>query len=117
MAKNPNSAEESKGVSAVDDEYRLTPLKSVEIKAVLEGAIATVAVEMTYVNLREGNPIECTYEFPLQSRTLISQLKVQLGDKVIEAVVQAKEQAQQKYEDVVAGGKLGLLAERVTAGE
>ena len=61
----------------------LTPLKSVEIKAVLEGCIATINVEMVYLNPREHNPIECSYELPLEKRTLVSKLEVQIEDKII----------------------------------
>ena len=47
---------------------------------------------MTYLNPSE-NPIECTYEFPLEAETLVSSLRVYLDDKVIEAIVLEKEEA------------------------
>jgi len=47
---------------------------------------------MTYLNPSE-NPIECTYEFPLEPETLVSSLKVYLDGKVIEALVLEKEEA------------------------
>ena len=47
---------------------------------------------MTYLNPSE-NPIECTYEFPLESETLITSLKVYIDGKVIEAIVLEKEEA------------------------
>ena len=44
----------------------LVPLKSVEVRATLEGALAVVDLSLTYTNPRD-TPIECTYEFPLEA--------------------------------------------------
>ena len=55
------------------------PLKKVGINAILEGAIATTNVQLTYKN-EYMNPIECTYEFPLEKTTLLSKLVIKLGD-------------------------------------
>ena len=98
------------------DEMMLVPLKSVDIRATLEGALAIVDFNMTYAN-PGSSPIECTYEFPLEPQTLLSKLIVTVDDKVIEASVKEKEQAKQEYEDVLAGGNLGVLAERKTIGQ
>ena len=70
----------------------MVPLKKVEVKATLEGALASVDFNMTYVNPGD-KPIECTYEFPLESETLLSKLIAYVEDKVIETKVQQKEQA------------------------
>ena len=70
----------------------MVPLKEVEITATLEGAYATVQFDMTYVNPSQA-PIECTYEFPLEAETLMSKLVVTSDDKVIEAKVEAKNNA------------------------
>ena len=89
----------------------MVPLKGVQVEATLEGAIATVDFNMTYVNLNE-NPIECTYEFPLDKETLLSKLTIHIDDKVIEALVLEKEEAKQVYEEVIADGDLGVYVER-----
>ena len=93
----------------------MVPLKGIEIKATLEGALATVNFDMTYSNPGDS-PIECTYEYPLEADTIFSNLVVSIDDKVIEATVQEKAKAQEKYEDVVAGGNLGVIAERKSKG-
>jgi len=51
---------------------------------------------MTYVNTNE-NPIECTYEFPLEEETLLSKLIISIEDKEIEALVLEKEEAKNIY--------------------
>ena len=60
-------------------EPKLVPLKDVLINAVLEGPLATIDFEMTYINPGE-NPIKATYEFPLNEETILSSLTVQIGD-------------------------------------
>ena len=56
-------------------EPKLVPLKDVTINAVLEGPLATIDFVMTYINPGE-NPIEATYEFPLDEETILSSLTV-----------------------------------------
>ena len=43
----------------------LVPLKEVVIKGMLNGAVSTVHVQLTYVNSSEESPIECSFDFPL----------------------------------------------------
>jgi hypothetical protein len=66
---------------------------------------------MTYTNPSD-NPIECTYEFPLEAETLLSKLTIYVDDKVIEALVLEKEEAELTYKEVIAGGDLGVFLER-----
>ena len=81
----PVIVEEVKEVQP-QEEMLMVPLKNVEINAVLSGATAMVNFEMTYANYGTV-PMECTYEFPLESETIFSKLVITLEDKKIEAVV------------------------------
>ena len=96
---------------------RLTPLKKVQVNAILEGALATVKVSMTYFNPHPDSPIECTYELPMEQRTLLCSLQIKLGDKIIDAEVQERAKANLNYAETIASGDLGLLAQRVTEGQ
>jgi Ca-activated chloride channel family protein len=89
----------------------LVPLTGVQVEATLEGSLATVDFQMSYIN-PGNNPIECTYEFPLDGETLLSELTIYIEDKVIEAIVLEKEEAKQVYEEVIADGDLGVYVER-----
>jgi len=71
---------------------------------------------MTYVNTNE-NPIECTYEFPLEEDTLLSKLIISIEDREIKALVLEKEEAKNIYKDVKAEGNLGVLAQRQIKGQ
>ena len=58
--------------------------------------------------------LETSYEFPLDQKTLLSELTAELNGKTIEAQVRDKEKASEKYEDAIAAGNAALLAERDT---
>lgn len=52
--------------SEIDGKKVLVPLKKAEIKIQIEGAIAMVEINLTYVNYQKENPIECTYILPVE---------------------------------------------------
>lgn len=90
----------------------LVPLKDVNIKGILEAGHATLDVQLTYINAGDDNPIECTFEFPLDQQTVVSKLIAQIDDKVIEARVTDKSEAKMKYDDAIASGNTAVYAER-----
>ena len=82
------------------------------MKGLLEGPLAIVDIELTYINEDTESPIECSYEFLLDSDTVMSQLIAKIGDKEVEAKIKEKERAKEIYEDVMAGGKAAVFAEQ-----
>lgn len=88
------------------------PLKSVLIQGNIEGPIATLDIDLTYMNEDENNPIECAYELPLDKDTILSSLVAKIGDREVVAKVKAKEEAKENYEDAMAGGHAAVYAER-----
>ena len=82
------------------------------MKGLLEGPLAIVDIELTYINEDTESPIECSYEFLLDSDTVMSQLIMKIGDKEVEAKIKEKERAKEIYEDVMAGGKAAVFAEQ-----
>ena len=90
----------------------LVPLKDVDIQGVLEAGHAILDVQLTYANISDENPIECTFEFPLEKTTVVSKLIAQIEDKVIEAQIKIKEEAKQEYSDAIASGNTAVYAER-----
>ena len=57
----------------------------------------------------KGNPIEITYRFPKEENSVISKMKITVGDKVIEAKVTDKEEAEEKYDDAMASGNSAFM--------
>jgi len=88
------------------------PLKDVNIQGVLEAGHATLDVKLTYVNIGDDCPIECTFEFPLEKQTVVSKLVAQIDDKIIEAKIKAKEEAKEEFDNAIASGNTGVYAER-----
>lgn len=50
--------------------------------------------------------------FPLDQQASVLSLQVQVGDKIIEAKIEKKEEAKEKYDDAMAAGKLAVMAEK-----
>lgn len=56
-------------------------------------------------------PVEATYKFPTDpdQHTVVSRVSFELGDKEVEGKVVAKEKAQEKYDDAIAGGNAAIM--------
>lgn len=71
----------------------LVPLKHVSITGTLEAGHALVCAKFCYANLGDQNPIECTFELPLDSTTVVSKLIATIDDRVVEAKIKEKQKA------------------------
>lgn len=90
----------------------MLPFKSVSINGTLEGPISTLDIDLVYLNPDPTNPIECSYEFPLDKDTIFAKLICKIEDKQVEATVKSKETARTEYNKAIAEGKSAVLAER-----
>ena len=101
------------GLSAeVDQERMQLPLTKVSVKSELRGSNATTDVELTYVNPSTDNPLQCTYMFPIESKTVLASFEASFDDRKVVTKITSKESAQEKYEDAIAGGKGAVIAEK-----
>ena len=66
----------------------LLPLTKVDIKSEIRGAMVTQQIELTYTNPRPDRPLECTYTFPIERKSLLAKLEVTIDDSVIVTKVQ-----------------------------
>jgi hypothetical protein len=48
--------------------------------------------------------------FPVDPLATVSGLTIQVGDKTIEAKIEPKEDAKEKYDDAMASGKMAVMA-------
>ena len=69
-----------------------------------------IDVNLTYINQLEDSPLECTYAFPKDAKTLISNFKAEIDGKVINTKIMELETAEEKYEDAMASGKVAIMA-------
>jgi Ca-activated chloride channel family protein len=87
------------------------PLKSTDVDVRIAGVIADVTVTQVYKN--EGSrPIEAKYVFPGSTRAAVHGMNVRLADRLIEARIREKQQAQREYEQAKSEGKTAALLEQ-----
>ena len=55
-----------------DGNFRIVPGIDIVIKGTLNGTLSTVSVQLGYVNSSEDQPIECTFDFPINSKSIVS---------------------------------------------
>lgn len=57
------------------------------------------------------SPVDATYRFPTDpdENTVVSRLIFELGEKTVEAKIMAKERAQERYDDALAGGHAAVM--------
>ena len=91
------------------------PLTAMDVAARVEGLIANVVVEQTFCNtLTEA--IEATYIFPLPDRASVTRFQMQIGERVVEGIIDERERARESYELAIAAGQRAALAEEDRSG-
>ncbi len=87
------------------------PLKSTSAVVNIAGVIADVKVTQVYKN--EGKrPIEAIYVFPASTRAAVYGMKMTIGERVIVAKIQKREEARAAYEQAKKEGKSASLLEQ-----
>lgn len=87
------------------------PLKSTSAEVSISGVIADVTVTQIYQN-SDTLPLEAVYVFPGTSRSAIYAMKMEIGDRVINAQIQEKVKAQAIYASAKSEGKRTSLLEQ-----
>lgn len=80
-----------------------------DIAVRVRGPIVEAIITQTFRN-ETDRATEATYIFPLPADAAVSAMELEVGTRTIRAAIEAREQAQQRYEDAVAAGLgAGLL--------
>ena len=87
------------------------PLKHTHVNAAVTGYVARVQVTQTYQNPFEY-PIEAVYVFPLPENSAVDDMKMVIGERVIEAEIKKREEARKTYEDAKRKGHTAALLEQ-----
>lgn len=88
------------------------PLKSTSVRARLSGIIADVEIVQTYANTGQV-PLEALYVFPASTRAAVHGLEMRIGDRLVKAQIQEKQQARATYEKAKRESKTtGLLEQQ-----
>lgn len=98
-------------VKSDDPEIDRLPLKSTSAAVDISGVIADVQVTQVYQN-RGKRPLEAIYVFPASTRAAIYGMKMVIGERVIHAQINKREEARRVYEQARDQGKSASLLEQ-----
>lgn len=87
------------------------PLLSTDIKVNITGVIADAVITQTYHNSSKS-PVEAVYVFPMSDKSAVYDLKMTIGDRVIQSVIKEKQQARKVYEQARDEGRHATLLEQ-----
>ncbi|HWB80421.1 MAG TPA: VIT domain-containing protein, partial [Nannocystaceae bacterium] len=87
------------------------PLRLTDVHADVRGHIADVVVTQHFVNDRD-TPIEVVYTFPLPENAAVTDMRMVIGERVIESVVQRRAEARASYEAAREEGHTAALLEQ-----
>lgn len=98
-------------VQSQDPDGDALPLKSTDVDVDIAGVIADVTVEQTYKNTGR-KPLEAVYVFPASTRAAVYGMRMEIGERIIEAEIDKRKQARQAYEKAKAAGQSASLLEQ-----
>lgn len=87
------------------------PLLSTTADVNIAGVIADVKITQVYVN-RGDKAIEAIYVFPTSTKSAIYEMIMYIGQKVVKATIDKKEEARESYERAKSEGKTSSLLEQ-----
>ncbi|GAQ86910.1 hypothetical protein KFL_003200020 [Klebsormidium nitens] len=103
------------GFGALSTERGLFPLRSVQVAAKISALSCHVTLHQTFVNTFDS-PLEATYIFPLPSEAAVTSFRLEVKDRVIEAVVKELGDAREEYDQAVRSGYRAAIAEEQLPG-
>ncbi len=86
------------------------PLKGVECRFQVTGAIACVELDQIYQQ-NTDRPLDCTYTFPLPAGAAVYRCELLVNGRMIRAKVEEKEAARRIYREQKAEGRRAALVE------
>ncbi|MBS1196401.1 MAG: von Willebrand factor type like domain [Proteobacteria bacterium] len=98
-------------VQSGDAKLDQLPLKSTKTEVNIAGVIADVTVTQTYANTGK-TPLEAIYVFPASTRAAVHGMKMTIGERVVVAKIQKREEARRQYQEAKQQGKSASLLEQ-----
>ena len=103
------------GVGTLATERGNLPLEAVDVAAAITGLVARTVLTQTFGNPFD-QPLEATYIFPLPDRAAVSEFRMEVGERVVEGVLQERGQARATYEQAIREGRRASIAEEERPG-
>jgi Ca-activated chloride channel homolog len=89
----------------------LFPSLKTEVVADIQGDLATVTITQTFAN-PASTPLNATYLFPLNEKAAVFAMTMEVGDEVVRARIDKREEARQTFEQGKRQGKAAALLEQ-----
>lgn len=86
-------------------------LKHTSVHADVDGFGAAVTVTQTFTN-PSRTPIEAVYTFPLPQDAAVDQMRIEIGNRVVEGEIAKREEARRTYEAAKAAGQTAALLDQ-----
>ena len=94
-----------------DGRRRSLPLVDTDIRIQVSGPIAHARIEQHFENPSD-RWFEAIYLFPLPDDAAVSRMRMRVGERIIEAEIQPREQAARTYQQAKAAGQRAALLEQ-----
>jgi Ca-activated chloride channel family protein len=108
------SASSAAPLMGVSGSTERLPLLMTRVDAQIAGVTADVTLTQTYQN-RGTSPIEAVYRFPARARAAVHAMSLKVGNRVVVAELQAKDQARKTYAEATSQGRTTALLEKSDA--
>ncbi len=93
-------------------EYHSLKLVQTEYDVDVFGLLATIKLKQTFFNDQDGWITEGVYAFPMADKSAVYELKMILGERVIEGEIHEKKQAEQIYEQAKSDGLTATMVKQ-----
>ncbi len=94
--------------AVVDGKVIAFPTLRTDIQADVKGDLVNVTLTQTFAN-PASVPVNARYLFPLNKDAAVHAMTMEVGDEIVRAVIQEKEEAQQTFEAAREEGKAAAL--------
>ncbi len=104
------TVDDEAGLGCLTTERGNLPLEAVDIDAHITGLLHTSRVRQTFTNPHD-EPLEATYIFPLPDRAAVTAFRMEVGDRVVEGLLQERAEARHNYDQAISEGRRAAIAE------
>jgi Ca-activated chloride channel family protein len=116
-ARADGPVEEFFGLEFIDktDVHRAVAVDT-HIQVVVTGLTARIDVTQVFQNTGQGWA-EALYRYPLPLGSAVDRMQVRVGERILEGVIQEKQQARRQYQQAKSSGKTASLVEQQRANQ
>lgn len=91
--------------------YEVLPMLNTSVSIRIQGMVATTTVDQAFTNSCD-EVIEAVYVFPLPHDAAVHDMKMIIGDRLIQGIIKEKEEARKTYDKARKEGKRASLTEQ-----